>query len=218
MEYPVAQKEPLCPLCTAEGNLLFLNSFYLCSTCEGIFRSSNDFLSPKEERIRYTLHNNNPSASGYRKFSLPLVSAITSVIPPGTQGLDFGSGTQSAASSMLCEQGYPTEGYDPFFHNDPALLNKKYNYIFCCEVIEHFQEPGREFLTLFSLLNPGGSLFCMTQLYSSTINFPTWYYKNDPTHVFFYQENTIKWISRHYGFSKYLINDRVIRFDKPNDY
>lgn len=206
-----------CPLCTACATPFFNASFFACPECGGIFRPSTDFLTPEAEYERYTLHKNNPSDLGYRRFSQPLVSAITNRFPAGSLGLDFGSGPHSAASQLLHESGYPTESYDPFFHNTPEVLQTTYPYVYCCEVIEHFQLPAREFATLFSLLATGSSLFCMTHIYSPAIDFGSWYYKNDPTHVFIYREKTIQWISQHYGFSNYSIADRVVRFDKHSE-
>lgn len=52
----------------------------------------------------------------------------------------------------------------------------------------------------------------MSPLYDHDIDFKAWYYKNDPTHVFFYHPITIKFIANAYGFSDVKINDRLILF------
>ncbi len=137
-------------------------------------------------------------------------------MPPESRGLDFGAGPGPVGPVMLAERGYRTVCYDPYFFNTPELLKKTYDYIFCCEVVEHFHTPATEFPLLFSLLSPGGSLFCMTHLYSSDIEFSSWYYKDDQTHVFFYREQTFRYIARKFGFSSCTIENRVIRLDAPH--
>jgi 2-polyprenyl-3-methyl-5-hydroxy-6-metoxy-1,4-benzoquinol methylase len=45
----------------------------------------------------------------------------------------------------LEDDGYKIKQFDPFFHNDIAVLRRSYDYIVCCEVIEHFHSPSKEF-------------------------------------------------------------------------
>lgn len=202
-----------CPLCGTKSLEFYDNRFFSCPACEGIFRNPELFLPPDTEQARYEQHNNDPADPRYRAFVLPLVESITAYMPPGSNGLDFGAGPGPVGSVMLAERGYQTSCYDPYFHSRPELLRNTYDFIFCCEVIEHFYTPAIEFQRLFSLLRPGGSLFCMTHLYSSDIDFSSWYYKNDDTHVFFYRKSTMEFISRKFGFSTCTINGRIIRLD-----
>ena len=95
-----------------------------------------------------------------------------------------------------------------------ALTGQKYNYIACCEVMEHFQNPDKEFQLLYELLEQNGTLICMTHLYDPSIDFHRWYYKNDPTHIFFYQKETIDYIARKYRYSSAFIDHRLIVFKK----
>ncbi|WP_309597799.1 methyltransferase domain-containing protein [Flavobacterium oreochromis] len=83
-----------------------------------------------------------------------------------------------------------------------------------CEVIEHFHHPKKEFQLLKELLVPKGKLYCMTHLYDSSIHFEKWYYKNDTTHVFIYQKETIEWIAKMLMFSDFTIKNRLIIFTK----
>ncbi len=205
----------LCPLCGTASRSFFGNTFYSCPACDGIFRDPETFLSPETERARYEQHNNDTTDPGYRAFVSPLVNAITSRMPPTSRGLDFGAGPGPVGSVLLAERGYHTVCYDPYFHNTPEILAEKYDFILCCEVIEHFYSPALEFQRLGSLLHPGGSLFCMTHLYSDDIDFSAWYYKNDETHVFFYRTTTMEFIARRFGFSTCVVNGRIIRLDSP---
>lgn len=111
---------------------------------------------------------------------------------------------------MLNDNSYNISSYDPFFHNHPELLEESYDYIACCEVIEHFYNPSREFYLLKKLLKKDAKLYLMTELYDDSIDFDSWYYKNDPTHVFFYHRDTFKWIMKEFNFSDVTINHRLI--------
>jgi len=115
---------------------------------------------------------------------------------------------------MLTDNRYSIVKYDPFFHPNSERLKDKYNYIVCCEVMEHFHDPKKEFELLFQLLLPGGKLFCMTDLWDQTIDFHKWYYKNDQTHVFIYTQETIRWIQKNFNFGDVIIEGRLLTFIK----
>ena len=78
--------------------------------------------------------------------------------------------------------------------------------------MEHFKHPKKEFKLLFSLLNPGGKIFCLTELLTDDIDFPRWHYKNDETHLFFYQERSIQFIAGRFGDQNLEIDGRLIIF------
>ena len=201
-----------CPLCGQQGNPFYKKAFYACINCSGIFRPVRDYPDLENEKRRYLTHQNDTGDPGYRQFALPLVQAVQQFHPLEDSGLDFGAGTGPVVSRLLEEAGYNIVQFDPFFVNDRVLLQNKYEYIICCEVIEHFHYPGREFELLKNMLQPGGSLFCMTAVYEPEISFDDWSYKNDFTHVFIYQQFTLRWISQAFGFASVSINDRVIQF------
>ena len=75
------------------------------------------------------------------------------------------------------------------------------------------KDQKKEFELLKSLLKPNGKLYCMTDLFSDTIDFEKWYYKNDETHVFFYQSETFQWIKELLNFSKVTVINRLIIFE-----
>jgi SAM-dependent methyltransferase len=201
----------VCPLCYSKAEIFSDKGFYICKECSGVFRDKKFFLSPSEEKGRYEKHNNDVNDKDYLQFVSPITESVLSEYTPTHTGLDFGAGTGSAVSKVLKDNKYNIELYDPFFHNQPELLEKKYDYIACCEVMEHFHSPAKEFRLLKDLLKPKGTLYCMTHLYSPEIKFDDWYYKNDPTHVFFFQKNTLEWIKENFGFSSLYINKRLIK-------
>ena len=166
----------------------------------------------ENEEKHYRFHNNDVNDKGYQNFVSPITSAILADFTNTDSGLDFGAGTGSAISKVLQDNGFQIVQYDPFFHNHPELLKTQYNYIACCEVVEHFHHPAKEFELLKKLLLPNGKLYIMTHLYEPVVDFTTWYYKNDHTHVFMYQQETMEWIAKTFGFSSVEIKTRLIIF------
>lgn len=173
------------------------------------------FLPDQEtEKSRYLLHENDITNVNYQEFVSPITNSIIIDFKSHHKGLDFGAGTGPVISKILTDNGYSIGQYDPFFHNNKELLDKKYDYIACCEVIEHFHFPNKEFTLLNRILNKGGKLYCMTESFSASMDFEKWYYKNDPTHVFFYQERTFQFIKQNFGFNELTMKGRLTMLAK----
>jgi 2-polyprenyl-3-methyl-5-hydroxy-6-metoxy-1,4-benzoquinol methylase len=168
-------------------------------------------LSGEEEKQQYLTHLNDVKDSRYQNFVRPIVDAVTAHFGPQHKGLDFGAGTGPVISWLLAQRGYEIVQYDPFFYPFPETLQREYDYIVACEVVEHFYHPEREFALLRNLLRKGGMLFIMTLLYDDSIAFSRWFYKNEDTHVFFYQAETFQWIQMRFAFSDLKIEKRLIR-------
>ncbi|WP_299439934.1 class I SAM-dependent methyltransferase [uncultured Aquimarina sp.] len=206
-----------CALCgsgTTEFSVIKKRAYHHCSNCDGISLHPTYFLSNDKERKRYETHNNDITDLGYQNFVSPIVNAIVKNYGENHQGLDFGSGSAPVITTMLRNLGYVIHTYDPFFDPNSKALHRTYDYIACCEVMEHFYHPNKEFKLLHSLLRENGSLYCKTYLYDTSIDFNSWWYKNDATHVFFYSKNTLNWIKDHYGFSEVIISKKLIIFRK----
>lgn len=204
-----------CPLCSASSSAYFeskISKFHQCSNCRAIFVDKYYLPDKNIEIERYCEHNNDVNDVRYQNFVNPIVGTVLKYFNNMHSGLDFGAGTGPVISKMLTERGYNIEQYDPFFHYHPELLHKKYDFIVSCEVIEHFHFPGNEFQLLKDMLVPGGKLICMTSIYDESIDFSKWYYKNDPTHVFFYQKDTLRYIMKKFGFSNLKTNKNLVIF------
>lgn len=152
---------------------------------------------------------------GYRKFVSSIVNYVLSNFSTQSKGLDYGAGTGPVAAVMLEEAGYSISLYDPFFHPQTSPLDHSYDFIICCEVMEHFQDPKIEFEKLYALLNPGGALICKTDLYAANIDFKKWYYKNDPTHVFIYHKNSVEQLAASQGYELNFLDERTVVFKRP---
>ena len=206
-----------CLLCDFDTKIFYKEKnreFYKCDNCFSIMLNPINYISNKDEKERYETHNNDVDDIRYQNFVSPIVKSVKKDYKPSHIGLDFGAGTGPVITSLLEKEGYKLNLYDPYFHNYPKNLNKKYDFIVCCEVIEHFYNPFEEFKLMSEILNSNGRLYCMTSLYDESINFEDWYYKNDETHVFFYHKKALEWICAKFEFAKVKISDRLIIFSK----
>ncbi|WP_148783694.1 class I SAM-dependent methyltransferase [Aquimarina intermedia] len=206
-----------CTLCdgqTVHFCVISSRDYYRCTMCDGVQLATQQRLSPEKEENRYTLHKNDINDTGYQKFVMPLVDAIKKKHSENDIGLDFGCGTGPVIAELLLTAGYDIEKYDPFFAQDYSVFEQTYDFIFCCEVIEHFYSPKQEFSLLHTLLKPEGKLYCKTNLFLPSIDFKNWWYKNDSTHVFFYSKDTIKYIKQAYNFSSVCIEKEFVVFEK----
>ena len=204
-----------CPLCSCENEIFveIKEPYYKCKTCHGIYVDENYLPDKVSEKQRYELHDDDSSNSGYRKFVNPITSSIMQDFSSNDKGLDFGAGTSVIISVILGEHDYNIANYDPYFHQFPELLESKYDYISSCEVIEHFYNPYKEFTLLKSMLQEGSKLYLMTEVYNEGIDFTSWYYKNDQTHVFFYSAKTFQWIKNEFGFKAMHMSKKLIIFE-----
>ncbi len=204
-----------CSLCSAVTKF-YANfrdkDYYRCLNCLSVMMDPAFFLTPAEEKMRYDQHNNDVNDPRYRNFVQPLVDKVLDNLTAEAIGLDFGAGPGPVVAVMLREQGCNIALYDPYYWDQRELLSLRYNYLVCSEVIEHFRAPRLEFALLSSLLLPGGSLYCMTELFRDDIDFNNWSYNTDPTHYFFYHRNAIEHIKNKY-FKNLRIEGRVICFD-----
>ena len=178
------------------------------------------FLSPSQrpdtnsERERYLEHENNPSDPRYREFLGRLSRHLTPHLSSHAHGLDYGAGPKPTLSVMLEEQGFPMNIYDPFFAPDSSVLEQTYDFITCTETVEHFFNPAHEFALLDSMLKPGGWLGVMTEMITPDQNFEEWWYHRDLTHVCFYQQLTMVWIARMFGWAVVFPRKNVTMFRK----
>lgn len=215
MQNKLKQYVDLCPLCGGWKSLYYRwdgRNYYQCKKCSSISLDESLRLNPEEERKRYLEHNNDVEDIRYQNFVKPITSAIFNDFNKNHKGLDYGAGTGPVITKILTDNFYNMKPYDPYFYNSPEYLKEKYDYIACCEVMEHFYQPYLEFKKLNSLLNKKGVLYCQTDLYQENINFKDWYYKNDPTHVFFYTKKSLYWIKEHLNFDDVMIRNRLIIF------
>lgn len=214
-----AERAPLpCPLCTGDDVQNFSedkNRIYLrCAQCGLVFVPENFRLSPAEEKAVYDLHENDPEDQGYRRFLSRLSTPLLERLDPNQKGLDFGCGPGPTLSLLFEEQGHQMELYDPFYHDDPSVMENTYDFICATEVVEHMGNPDREFSRLFGMLKNGGWLGLMTKMVIDREAFSRWHYTHDRTHICFYSRGTFDYLARRFDAELTFIENDVILLRK----
>lgn len=206
-----------CPLCHSLLTNRKNAQFYDCSTCFALVKDTRFYLSPEEEKKHYEKHNNDVNDSGYQKFVAPVTQFVLQNQKASDKGLDFGSGTGPVVSKILTDNQFSITQYDLYFEAIEERLQTKYDYIVCSEVWEHFQQPDKELIQLRKMLHENGRLIVMTLLYSDEINFETWHYRLDLTHVFIYRKETMEFIAEKFNLELEFISERLIVFKTKNE-
>ncbi len=200
-------------MCSATGEL-FYQHYQHCSQCDLIAAHPDHYLSASDEKAQYDLHQNSSDDLAYRTFLNQLCEPLVMLKPAPAQVLDFGSGPGPTLSVMLQEQGYVVTNYDLFYAPDKAVLKNQYDIITMTEVLEHLKQPLVEVQKLASQLETDGLLGVMTAIHSGTDKFPNWHYKNDPTHICFFSQQSFEWLAKKCDLKVELLTERVMIFRK----
>ncbi len=137
---------------------------------------------------------------------------MTPFLSENLEALDFGCGPGPALDGILKQQGFTVDRYDPFYFPDTSLLKKKFDFVTATEVMEHVFNPREVFCMFQDLIRPGGYLGIMTHVLEEKIDFATWWYPRDPTHVSFYSPKTLEWIAAWLGWTIEFTTERVVIF------
>jgi hypothetical protein len=212
----MALRCPVCESARVEPFLRVDDRFYWrCATCEATFLDPAQLPVRAVEAAEYRLHRNTVDDAGYRAFLARLAEPLLQRLEPGVQGLDYGCGPGPALAAMLCEAGHPMTVYDPLFFDDQAALQRRYAFVTCSEVVEHFHRPADEFARLDGLLEAGGWLAVMTCFQTDDARFAGWHYRRDPTHVVFYRAATFRVIAERLGWRCEIPCRNVALLRKP---
>jgi len=199
-----------CILCQSLLTQKIDTYYYRCNTCFAYVKDVQYYFTAEQEKKHYEFHNNDVNDIGYQKFTSPITNEILTRFSSNTLGLDFGCGKGPVITKQLVDQKYKVHLYDPYFYPDQSYSNYKYDYIFSCEVFEHFYSPNQEIKHLKSLLKSNGLLLIMTHLYQDQVPFESWYYRKDETHVFIYTPQTFEYIAQRYHFNILTLTERFI--------
>lgn len=189
--------------------------YWQCCCCKLIFLPSEYRLSRQEEKNRYDLHDNRADDENYVGFLNKLAIPLKEKLKEGYLGLDFGCGPGPTLSDILTKEGYSVKNYDPLYFPDEGLLGEKYDFITCTETVEHFFDPHKEFILFDQMMRSNESyLAIMTGILENEGEFIDWWYHKDPTHVSFYQKDTLAWISNWRNWNMELPAKNVVIFSK----
>lgn len=189
-------------------------TYWRCQQCDIVFRDPQSYLNHMQERARYQTHNNCIEDEGYTRFLNPVVQMVLKYVPAGARGLDFGCGPGPTLSELIRRQGYECVDYDPFFRQENQLLETKYDFVTCTEVVEHFYHPKKEFNKIDRVLKRGGHFIVMTDNRREEREFANWGYRHDPTHVCFFNENSWQFVADRWQWQLLAVGPRVTVFKK----
>lgn len=219
----MATPRPNCPVCVGQHCQPVLSvqergvqrDYWRCTDCHCRFLQPDQRPSPQAEAAEYRLHQNDANDPGYRRHLATLCTPLLQRLRPAQQGLDFGCGPGPVLADMLREAGHTVALYDPFFQPDTTVLDRRYAFITCTEVVEHFHHPAGEFQRLAGLLLPGGWLGVMTRFQTDDARFAQWHYRRDPTHVVFYREASFHWLAQHLGLRCEIPGHNLVLLHQP---
>ena len=201
-----------CPLCSSPRRepwaTLPEGGYWLCAICKLIWLDERFLLGEEEEHARYRAHQNSAEDARYLAYLGRTALPVARLVPRGARGLDFGCGPAEGVKALLSPLQFSVDSYDPLFYPREDLLNFRYDFLICCEAAEHFRSPAHEFALFARLLAGGGVLGVSSALAVPRAEFAHWHYRRDPTHVVFYQEETVQWIARKGGWE-------ILELDSP---
>ncbi|TVP87614.1 MAG: class I SAM-dependent methyltransferase [Pseudomonadaceae bacterium] len=213
-----ATLQPPCPLCQQATRWCCRDRrrpYYHCAQCGMVHVAAAWHLSAHDERAQYDLHDNQVHDPGYRQFLSRLAKPLLERLPSRAEGLDFGCGPGPALASMLDERGHPTAVYDLYYAPDESVFKRQWDFITSSEVVEHLAQPQQELQRLWHCLKPGGWLGIMTKRVTDLTAFNNWHYKNDPTHISFFSEQSFVWLAEQWQAELEFIGADVVLLQKP---
>ena len=189
-------------------------TYWECNTCFAKFLDKNHYIDKKSEEKHYLKHENYINDRRYQKFLSKLYNPLKKKLSENDYGLDYGCGHGPALAHMIKSDGFNVDLYDPFFYPNKKVFQKKYNFITCTEVVEHFYNPFNEFKILDNLLKSDGWLGIMTSFFNDKLSFKNWYYRRDPTHVVFYSLQTFEFIASENKWECYFEKKNIVLMRK----
>lgn len=203
-----------CLLCHTSTSIKSSEVFE-CPLCGLVFKNPKIHFNLSQDIKRYTTHRNSHQDQGYVDFLNRMVTPLSSFLPKKFSALDFGCGPVPTLCLLLEDKGGVVENYDPLFFENPSALQKTYDVVISTEVIEHFKSINEDWELLTSLVSPNGILAVMTLFIGNDIDYKSWWYKNDPTHVVFYREETFDYLAKRFQL-EIIYNDKksIIMFRK----
>lgn len=185
--------------------------YYRCPNCDLIFVEEEHFLDHESERERYEKHNNSLDNPGYVKFLKDFIrQAGLDRLKHVDRALDFGCGPGPVLKVLLNRLDMEVDIYDQYFFPERTFEEKRYDLITCTEVFEHLKNPLDTLYLLENLLAGGGLLAIKTLFHSPSIDFNSWWYRKDPTHICFFSPLTFMWVENNFNLSVQIIDNHSI--------
>lgn len=207
-----------CKVCKNSNLKIFLKSgkliYWECKVCGSKFLDPKNYISNSDEKKHYLKHDNSITDQNYKNFLLKLFEPFKDKISTSDIGLDYGCGFAPALANIFKSYDFKVELYDPFFFPNKDVLLKKYKFITCSEVVEHFFNPYDEFDKIDNLLDNNSWFGVMTTFLPKDDLFENWYYRRDPTHVVFYKKQTFQLIGFQRNWQVFFPSENIVLFHK----
>lgn len=202
-----------CPLCqNIETSLHFEDRkriFIFCPQCYLIFVPQQYHCGTDQEKARYDHHNNHPESQTYPAYQKWMEDFLFWCSPQG-EILDYGCGIYPVMSHLLKRKGIPCDCYDPYYFSDLTVLREAYDSLLVSEVVEHFRQPAQDWTKMLHFLKDDGHLFIRTSFWDKLKDWKNWSYQRDVTHVTFYHQKTLTYLSEHFRLDLVRFeNDKV---------
>jgi len=186
--------------------------------CDLVFLDPRQRYDEVAEKKHYDLHRNSIDDEKYceflQKLITPLLKQVEQDYGAGAFGLDYGSGPAPVLAELVRRKGHRMEVFDPYYANNRAVLTRTYDFVACCEVVEHMYDPQEGFSEINAVLRPGGLLGVMTGMIPDWSKFPSWHYPHEATHVCFYSSRTMSWIADFFHWRLLNVAANVGMFQK----
>lgn len=174
--------------------------YFRCVKCQLVWLSPAQRLFSEAEQNRYFEHRNNPQDLAYLEYLSRLANPVCALISPGARGSDYGAGPAEGMRALLEPRGYSITPYDPYFFPHADLSPGRYDFVLCNEALEHFHDPAAELARIDSIVAKGGVIGFSSGLVINKERFLNWNYRNDPTHVIFFTEETVRWAGQRFAW------------------
>ena len=208
-----------CPLCSHPAEFFIQDkkrAFYNCPQCQLVFANPQSHLMPAALKQRYGRANKASKQKQLVQFIQPLLGQISVHQSGPLTGLNFGRVLDGNSLDKIERAGHSLYQYDPFIKLDHQIFNQQYDFICCYRVLEHFQQPNKEWSLLSTLLKDGGWLAISTALLTDLSHFSKWHFKNNPSNVSFYQQQTFEYLAQNSEFELLFAAKELVLMQKTS--
>jgi SAM-dependent methyltransferase len=208
-----------CRICQFPSTLFYRDTrtFLKCPNCSLIF--TNDLPKKAAEESHYKTQWQTTALDFWGSQATGLISYIGKygILPDNHRILDFGSGSGELAQELQ-RRGYRVTALEPM--TDGYLKDQNYPFFFdavvAIEVIEHLPNVWEELQEIEKVLKPEGIILFSTGLTNPFIDLPDaveqfkeWWYKDDPTHISFFCNQTLSIMAEMKNYSIEIFGDKV---------
>ena len=212
-------EDRICRICKFPATLFYRDArtFYKCPNCALIF--TRNLPEKKFEENHYKTQWKATDPGFWEDQAENLISYIQNygILPDNHRILDFGAGSGDLVRGLE-KRGYRMTALEPM--KDGYLKDQNYPFLFdaaiALEVIEHFPNVWEELEEIEKVLKPVGIMLFSTCLTNPFVDsgdaaeqFKGWWYKDDPTHINFFCNQTLSVMADQKNYTIDIFGDKV---------